>query len=482
MRTNLLVAVALILGVALILSSCQKYGMMSGPTEAGPGSLLTKKDGDVFFVSPSGGDDTDNIQKAFDDAIAAGPGAVVELGPGQFYCHNIVVKGFEGTFRGAGMDVTRIDVIRGLDPGGPPITKSGSLQYGEWTAFFQFEDADITIMDLGFEITPFVPAEPCFWSGFTSDDLAFIVLLMGHTQYSRFERVEFKGNAGPLMGYNTRVGAMITGGHYNEWDKMTWYSEPNTGRHTFSNCVFDYVLQGMMVWGLTDGELLVGGNAGSRNQFKSSVWPFVIIDHVNSIADISYNDITNVMGIGVYCRQWEKPRARGEPFDWNPGTSDWYIAHNSIQCSGGPVDGVILEDWVSFFIGRKALAATVTGNKISMNSDLGGIHGYAVQGAVISNNVIEGSMAAGIYLGAMGDAVDDCKILGNNVRHVNGIPIWLGPTTSNCTVVGGPNKTAVLDEGTDNTLVGVNNYKGNPPGPEVREAMKEMQRIRRGRP
>jgi hypothetical protein len=51
-------------------------------------------------------------------------------------------------------------------------------------------------------------------------------------------------------------------------------------------------------------------------------------------------------------------------------------------------------------------------------------------------------------------------------------PIWLGDLSSNCTVVGSGQKTNVLDEGMDNILTGVNNMQGNPPGPEIHEAMK----------
>jgi hypothetical protein len=35
--------------------------------------------GSVFTVEPNGVDDTDNLQCAFDAAVAAGPGSVVEL-------------------------------------------------------------------------------------------------------------------------------------------------------------------------------------------------------------------------------------------------------------------------------------------------------------------------------------------------------------------------------------------------------------------
>ena len=50
--------------------------------------------------------------------------------------------------------------------------------------------------------------------------------------------------------------------------------------------------------------------------------------------------------------------------------------------------------------------------------------------------------------------------------------IWLDPGTSNYTVIGGgPNKTNVYDEGTNNILTGVNNMKGNSPSPAIKEAM-----------
>ncbi len=51
-------------------------------------------------------------------------------------------------------------------------------------------------------------------------------------------------------------------------------------------------------------------------------------------------------------------------------------------------------------------------------------------------------------------------------------PILLCDSTSQNTVVGGNNKANAVDLGTDNTLVGVNNMQGNPPGPAIRDAMK----------
>ena len=64
-------------------------------------------------------------------------------------------------------------------------------------------------------------------------------------------------------------------------------------------------------------------------------------------------------------------------------------------------------------------------------------------------------------------------MIGNNVQKLEAdvASIWLGEDTSDCTVVGGGNRTNVLDEGTDNIITGVNTRGGNPPGPAIREAM-----------
>ncbi|MFW9938975.1 MAG: hypothetical protein ACFFD5_15115, partial [Candidatus Thorarchaeota archaeon] len=65
--------------------------------------------------------DTQNIQAAFDDAIAAGPGSTVQLTAGQFYTNAIFVQNFNGKFKGAGKCRTKIDVLRGKFPEGEGV-------------------------------------------------------------------------------------------------------------------------------------------------------------------------------------------------------------------------------------------------------------------------------------------------------------------------------------------------------------------------
>jgi hypothetical protein len=116
-------------------------------------------------------------------------------------------------------------------------------------------------------------------------------------------------------------------------------------------------------------------------------------------------------------------------------------------------------------------------------------------GALIANNKITGSGPAAMYIGVatwVGANDRGLMLQGNNVDnwHVDGGPfepywhglarIWLGPYTSQCTIVGGDNTVNVFDE-TDNPytpeydgnnlLVGVNNVEGYAPGEYLKAAM-----------
>ena len=76
-------------------------------------------------------------------------------------------------------------------------------------------------------------------------------------------------------------------------------------------------------------------------------------------------------------------------------------------------------------------------------------------------------------MGVFNDYCSDWTILGNNFNNLYTyfVPIWLGPESYSCTIVGGDNIFNVFDEGTDNILAGINN-QGNPPGPEISDIMK----------
>lgn len=88
---------------------------------------------------------------------------------------------------------------------------------------------------------------------------------------------------------------------------------------------------------------------------------------------------------------------------------------------------------------------------------------------LIRNNRFQGVIGP-VLEQTFGDG-NNCLLQGNNVQNTVGIGIFLGEGIRGCTVVGGSNKTNVLDLGLDNVLIGVNNMRTGV-GPEIRTLLK----------
>jgi hypothetical protein len=88
---------------------------------------------------------------------------------------------------------------------------------------------------------------------------------------------------------------------------------------------------------------------------------------------------------------------------------------------------------------------------------------------LIKNNVFRGAIGPAFEM-TFGDG-NDCLLQGNNVQNATDIGIFLGSGIHGCTVVGGSSKTNILDFGTNNILVGVNNM-GAGVGPDIQTFMK----------
>jgi hypothetical protein len=89
---------------------------------------------------------------------------------------------------------------------------------------------------------------------------------------------------------------------------------------------------------------------------------------------------------------------------------------------------------------------------------------------LVTNNVFRTDWVGVAFEQTFG-AGNECLVLGNNMQGVADLGIFLGPAITGCTVVGGSNKTNVLDLGTDNVLVGVNNM-GSGVGPEIQSLLR----------
>jgi parallel beta-helix repeat protein len=426
----------------------------------------------VYTVSPSGGDDTANIQAAFDAAVAAGPGSVVQLTAGTFYCDIILIENFQGSFKGAGKDLTILDTVRGLDPDAPGLTliypdPSDPNPLNPVVFWFGFENGDVTITDMTFAPTHLHPAEPYFMHYMLSTDIRNTIWLAG-TVNGRFERLGFEaihkddGWPEPNLGYGiTPSGYWILdepGGEVIEHEHLI-------GDIYVASCTFKNTFAGVGV-AVADGSVVIGGSPNKKNVMDNIYYGVAAWQCTNSNVEISYNHISEAKYCGIIIDN--------EFVSWITSPSNVLISHNHVS---GVLwaDGIGIIDYYPLFGLDATLNAVVSNNNVVINSIWGGVYGIGANDAVICNNKISGEMVYGITFWESAG----CTILGNNLDYVEAslATIWFDEGTSDCLVVGGGAEITVLDLGFDNTVVGVNNQHGNPPGPEIREAMEQKQAI-----
>ncbi len=221
--------------------------------------------------------------------------------------------------------------------------------------------------------------------------------------------------------------------------------------------------------GLVGAKVMIGGSDGQGNLFKSAGIGCTLNDFGDAQIVVSHNrfQVGDALGDALYSAG---VTAFAYSFGAAAAPSHYLISDNSFQVAP-PADGVDLWDFNVASGASKLIEAVVSGNRIVLSGSLtlpdlvnaAGIGEYYAQDVRVLDNCISGTGLAGIYLGTdlTGDdaagAVSGWQIIGNDVSHVNAsvAPIWLGPGTSDCTVIGGALKTTVLNQGTGNTLINV---------------------------
>ena len=459
--------------VCCFILSCNKEGDLLNPASGDMNTLKATNNGVVFTVSPSGTyNDSPVIQAALEAAVAAGAGSTVQLTAGTFYLKDwIEVKGFDGFFKGAGEDKTILTTHHKLDFGLPPH---------QIPSLIKFRCGNISMSDMTITITD---PEPCLieTQGWGGSFLPSVVMITGNdinpgsegqTAKFIFNNLKFVGGDGNTWGLNYNIGIFILA----TWESDNGAVYPLNGGYKITSCDFKQAYYSIMTQ-YTGGPCIIGGDATSGNKFEETEVGASTQDVNSSYCNTSYNFFDKIHWIGVQHFQ-------GVNVDPNILPLTNFIANdNDIKLnsySPGEFAFTIGIQPVDFgiFAGTSTehkMNALISNNKIQID-DIGfaGINGQCCSNTIITNNKIWGNGAAGIVTGIWGDPVNSGWLIkGNNVQGVNAqvAPIWLGPGTSNFLVVGGSNKTNVLDEGTGNILTGVSLVKGSPLGPQIQEAM-----------
>jgi hypothetical protein len=348
--------------------------------------------GSVFTVSPTGVDDTANLQCAFDLAVASGSGAEVHLLAGTFHTGQVVINDFQGAFTGEGMDNTIIENIPNLYVTPVDMYFNPPSANNPWPSLFSFVNGNFSVSDLAILVKGDNPTTG--WTIFGIEppikELALGIAILGTQANARADRVLIEGEPmeDSLFGYNL-INGIFFEGFIGEIPPAI------EGSFQVCNSVFRRMASGTPVENVSNATITI-----SRNTYDGVFLGMDGGDFANSSYEFSKNRVDALYGLDLYNMYMLKDSG-----------STYIIKNNLFRGANGP-----------FF--EQAFG---TGNQ--------------------------------------------CLFLGNNVRNVTDIGIYLGPDISGCIVIGGSNKTDVLNLGTDNILVGVNNM-GTGVGPTIQTLMK----------
>ncbi len=432
---------------------------------------------------PSGGDDTAMLQAALDDCMTNHPtGCTVQLSAGTYKSQQLFSEDFHGSLKGIGMDATIIQVKPFVEVTAGPVGYSNfssnlPSRTNKYPFLLIFMAGDITVSDMSFEVIDSEPVSPwCYYDQCGQTYLFGFVGVIGTSANLLVERVGFEGGPGTMAasGHNYNDGPFFYGlssdqpltGTFKVVSSRITDSEDTLGAATLSNA-----------------RITIGGRSSDGNVFEGGSQGAGFIDMGHSTVEFTYNNVE------VSSNPWAGVLA-AQGFWWIPQESSLFlIKHNTIRATGPYVDGIGAVDFgppsglgktADFVISDNTIQ--ITGPDVD-NAAWAGIEAVYLEGAVISNNrIIGGNTSLGIAL----EGTSQCVVKANDVEKMNAdwAPIGLLTVnigteeepvllpTGDSTVVGFGKKTGVYDEGENNTLVGMNNMQGNPPGPAIRDAMK----------
>lgn len=423
--------------------------------------------GRQWIVVPSEGDDTMNIQCALDEAAASGQGADVRLAPGGFTAGLLTGTNFRGTFRGTGVDETSVVAL-------PDLDCQGRIDIGRGTTWIYFNGGDVTVADITLEVTDPTPCAP--WSApfddpgdelrtnlfggmiqFGGPGTAGLTDCDDATPHHIDGRVANVALYGPKVDFAEEFppvnhGVWIAATIAIDCPPVLWW--PVTGDFSVQGSHFEGLGFAVDATAVVDGTIVVGGQPGNGNTFDDVAVGVSGFGLSGSRMVVSNNDIRSAQEWGVVLVQGEAALAFGYPVE---ELSELDVRNNFIH-GVGSAHGIGIIDLATFIAGDKSVDAQIVANHIDLaDVEYGGVFGLAALDVIVKNNLFTGAGAtAAVYHGVDGDPSGNWQIVGNDVGDFEGgvAKIWLGSGTFDDYVKTMNPGDDVLDEGTDNTVLG----------------------------
>lgn len=220
----------------------------------------------LISVSPTGSDDTANLQCAIDTAELL-PGATIKLKPGTFHTAQLVATGLRGKVMGAGEAKTT-------------MVNLPALQFSEyywdampsssnpWPSLLAFVGGDFEVSDLAIRIVGEEPmAPPESLSLYTA--LSEAILIIGTEANASFERITVEGEAETnpsVFGF----GSNVNNGIYYRGQCCT-LDNPLSGTFRVTQSTVRNVGDGIPVSNLIGADVLISGNIIEPTSYGASL-------------------------------------------------------------------------------------------------------------------------------------------------------------------------------------------------------------------
>lgn len=421
----------------------------------------------IWVAPPNHTDDTTNIQAALNACVAHGPGCTVQLQTGKYFTKQLVTYNFRGTFKGMGINKTTIEALPNLPVNLPD---SGECLPNTttclWPSLIIFVDGNIHVSDLSIQVTAPPGTATTGWTlfGLEISSLLDALRFMGqHPTDVTIDRISIEGLpdnspnsfgivVGFGVGFNVVNEIIYTGELPRSSTPFDYYFL--TGSLTVRNSSFKMALDGVSQDGfLQSSHIVIGGSPSAGNHFENVYVGMDMEGSESSTFDISYN-----VSSGIYAGMWVVP--------WQPvfvptSASRYLIHDNQFSATGQYAEGMFLFDNTT----NPWIQAAVWNNTIQLQDNLSeGIGAYNTKGTVLWNNSVTGSDgydAIGLW-SSTHDTVINNNLSGFAVDSTGFAQIYLDPSTTNDLVACAERSDTVLNQGTNNIIIGCQQLVATP--------------------
>jgi hypothetical protein len=362
MKPKLYLAAGVVLTLAFVLVLGTAAAQPASPCDI---QFITLT-GNTIRVSPTGVDDTANIQCAFDWAIDRGPGMTVRLTPGTFHTAQIYVYDFYGSFRGSGADKTVIVNLPNLFVTPVNGWLNPPSSDNPLAILFSFINGRVVIADLAIHIDDHDGhmttgwAISGDWGSYTFYEMDMAIVITGTKAEALVTRILIEGE--PLANYD--VPYSLRNGIYYQGLYNEGLMSPVTGAYRVTNSTFKTMGSGTPLFNLKDASILV-----SHNRYEDGIYMMDVADFVDSTIEIASNQGETLIGM---------------TFDsgWLPEITGTRIVVRNNEFAGNY--GVIFWDTATFGVGNTCLIKSNDFRQILEGSVL--LLGPGTDQCVLKNN------------------------------------------------------------------------------------------------